>query len=312
MKYFIHDKSLVATKKIGDKTKIWAFCNILEGAKIGRDCNICDHVFIENDVVLGDRVTIKCGVFLWDGIRIEDDVFIGPNATFANDKFPRSKKYLKKPLSTLIKKGASIGASATILPGIVIGEKAMVGAGAVVTKDVPPNAIVIGNPARITGYANTDDFKHIKTLQDTSFIKNKVSTKVKGVDIYKLPRVNDIRGDLSFMEYKKGIPFLVKRFFMVYNVPSKEVRGEHAHKKLQQFLVCVKGSLSVVVDDGKRSLEIPLSPMDIGIHIKPFVWSVQYKYSSDAVLLVFASDKYDSKDYVREYRQFLKLIKNGR
>jgi len=312
MKYFIHDKSLVATKKIGDKTRIWAFCNILKGAKIGKDCNICDHVFIENDVVMGDRVTIKCGVWLWDGMRIEDDVFIGPNATFANDKFPRSKKYLKKPLNTFIKKGASIGGNATILPGIVIGENAMVGAGAVVTKDVPANAIVIGNPARITGYANTDDFKHIKTLQDTSFIKNKLSTKVKGVDIYKLPRVSDIRGELSFMEYKKEIPFLVKRFFMVYNVPSRDVRGEHAHKKLHQFLVCIKGSLSVVVDDGKKSLEIPLSPMSIGIHIKPHVWSVQYKYSSDAVLLVFASDKYDSKDYIREYKQFLKLVKNGR
>ncbi|OGH05943.1 MAG: isomerase [Candidatus Levybacteria bacterium RBG_16_35_11] len=312
MKYFIHDKALVATKKIGENTRIWAFCNILKGAKIGKDCNICDHVFIENKVVIGNKVTVKCGVFLWDGITIEDNVFIGPNAAFANDKFPRSKKYLKKPVATLIKKGASLGANATVLPGIVVGENAMVGAGAVVTKDVPPNAIVVGNPARITGYVNTVDFKNIKTLQDTSFIKTRLPTKVKGADVYKLSKVSDIRGDLSFTEYKKEIPFLVKRVFMVYNVPSREVRGEHAHRKLHQFLICVKGSVNIVVDDGKNSLEIPLTPMDIGIHIKPRTWSVQYKYSQDAILLVFASEKYDAKDYIRSYDQFLKLVKNGK
>src|SRR3989337_2985613 len=132
MKYFVHDKSLVATKKIGEKTRIWAFCNILKGAKIGKDCNICDHVFIENKVVVGDKATIKSGVQLWDGITLEDNVFVGPNATFTNDKFPRSKKHLKEYPKTLVKKGASIGANATILPGLTIEENSMVGAGAVV------------------------------------------------------------------------------------------------------------------------------------------------------------------------------------
>lgn len=148
MNYFTHEKALVESDNIGENTRIWAFAHILPNAVIGADCNICDHVFIENDVVIGDRVTIKCGVQIWDGLRLEDDVMVGPNATFTNDLFPRSKQAfeLKK---TYIKKGASIGANATILAGVVIGEGAMVGAGAVVTKSVPPHAVVVGNPAKI-------------------------------------------------------------------------------------------------------------------------------------------------------------------
>jgi UDP-GlcNAc3NAcA epimerase len=151
--FFSHKHALVEPgAKIGERTRIWAFAHILSGAKIGADCNICDHVFIENDVYVGDRVTIKCGVQLWDGLRVADDVFIGPNATFTNDIFPRSKHYQEKFLQTHIQAGASIGANATILAGITIGEKAMIGAGAVVTKDVPSYAIVVGNPARIIRY----------------------------------------------------------------------------------------------------------------------------------------------------------------
>lgn len=146
---FIHDKALVEEGAvIGSDTRVWAFAHILPKAVIGNHCNICDHVFIENDVIIGDRVTIKCGVQIWDGLRIEDDVFIGPNATFTNDPFPRSKQEYEL-MGTRVKKGASVGANATILPGITIGEMAMVGAGAVVTRDVPPRMLVAGNPAKI-------------------------------------------------------------------------------------------------------------------------------------------------------------------
>ena len=147
--FFIHELACVETKDIGIGTRIWAFVHVLSGAKIGQDVNICDHTFIENDVIIGDRVTIKCGVYLWDGLRLEDDVFVGPNATFTNDKFPRSKKFLDKFPQTIVKQGASIGANATILPGITIGKYAMIGAGAVVTHDVPDGCLVVGNPARI-------------------------------------------------------------------------------------------------------------------------------------------------------------------
>ena len=145
----IHKLSDVQSTNIGEDTNIWQYCVVLPNAVIGSSCNICSHCFIENDVLIGNNVTIKNGVQVWDGTLIEDDVFIGPNVTFTNDKMPRSKKYLNKFQGPHIKKGASIGANSTILPGIVIGEFAMVGAGSVVTKNVAPYSIVIGNPAKL-------------------------------------------------------------------------------------------------------------------------------------------------------------------
>ena len=146
---FIHPSSDVQSRRIGAGTRIWQYAVILPGAIIGNDCNVCSHCFIENRVVIGDRVTVKCGVQLWDGVTLEDDVFVGPNVTFCNDLQPRSRNAEATILSTLVKKGASIGANATILPGVTVGEWAMVGAGSVVTRDVPPGMTVVGNPARL-------------------------------------------------------------------------------------------------------------------------------------------------------------------
>lgn len=156
MNYYTHPQALVESDAIGEHTRIWAFTHVLPGARIGSDCNICDHVFIENDVIIGDRVTIKCGVQIWDGIRLADDVMIGPNATFTNDLFPRSKKPFQLR-STIVEQGASIGANATILCGITIGAGAMIGAGSVVTRDVPPNAVIVGNPGRIIRFLTEKD-----------------------------------------------------------------------------------------------------------------------------------------------------------
>lgn len=149
---FIHPLSDVQSKTIGENTRVWQFSVILSGAVIGKECNICAHTLIENDVRIGDRVTVKSGVYIWDGITIEDDVFIGPSVTFTNDKQPRSKVYPDQFPKMLIKHNASIGANATLLPGITIGKYAMVGAGSVVTKDVPDYAVVMGNPAKITRF----------------------------------------------------------------------------------------------------------------------------------------------------------------
>ena len=142
----------IQTSNIGDGTRLWQYVVVLEGAQIGRNCNVCSHCFIENDVVIGNFGTIKNGVYLWDGTRIEDNVFIGPNVTFSNDRFPRSKHYPEKFETTVVKRGASIGANATILPGLTLGENCIVGAGAVVTRSVPDHAVVVGNPARVTKY----------------------------------------------------------------------------------------------------------------------------------------------------------------
>ena len=156
MSNFIHPTADVQSKDIGDGTTIWQFCVVLSKARIGNNCNINCHVFIENDVIIGDNVTIKPGVQIWDGLRIEDDVFIGPNATFTNDLVPRSKQYPAAFLQTTIKKGASIGANATILAGLTIGEHALIGAGSVVTKDVPPFTLWLGNPAKQKGYVTRE------------------------------------------------------------------------------------------------------------------------------------------------------------
>src|SRR5690606_17039990 len=155
MTTYIHPLADVQSRHIGEGTRIWQFVVALPGAVIGADCNICAHCFIENDVVIGDRVTIKNGVQLWDGLRVGSDVFIGPNVSFANDRFPRSRQRPDEFLQTIIQEGASIGAGAVILPGVVIGSHSMVGAGAVVTRSIPPNAVVVGNPAKIIGYVDT-------------------------------------------------------------------------------------------------------------------------------------------------------------
>lgn len=146
--FFVHPNALVESESIGAKTRIWAFAHVLKGAVIGEDCNLCDYVFVENEVKIGSRVTIKNGISIWDGLEIEDDVFLGPNAAFTNDMFPRSKRHSGNYLKTLLKRGASVGANATILCGITLGKYCLVGAGSVVTKNIPDFALVTGNPAR--------------------------------------------------------------------------------------------------------------------------------------------------------------------
>jgi acetyltransferase-like isoleucine patch superfamily enzyme len=153
MSIFVHPLSDVQTTTIGAGTRIWQFCVVLPGARIGRDCNFNAQVLVENDVVVGNRVTVKPGVQLWDGLRVEDDVFIGPNVTFSNDKYPRSKRTPSVFARTVLRRGASLGANATVLCGLEIGAGAMIGAGSVVTKNVPAGELWVGNPARSCGPA---------------------------------------------------------------------------------------------------------------------------------------------------------------
>lgn len=308
--YFVHERALCESFHIGKGTRVWAFAHVLPEARIGQDCNICDNVFIENDVHVGDRVTVKCGVQLWDGITLEDDVFIGPNATFTNDIFPRSKKYPEKFARTIIRRGASIGANATILPGITVEQGAMIGAGAVVTRSVPPNAIVVGNPAKIVGYV---DAKSVAVAEaDPTGTKelgpNIGPTNVRGVTLHKMKEAADIRGSLSVGEFERDIPFVPARYFLVYGVPTEETRGEHAHHKCHQFLLAVRGSVHVVAFDGMTREEFVLDSVTTGLYLPPMTWGIQYKYSSDAVLLVFASHHYDTADYIRSYDEYIALV----
>ncbi|MEQ1946416.1 MAG: WxcM-like domain-containing protein [Bryobacteraceae bacterium] len=316
LRFFVHPDARLESDAVGAGTRIWAFAHILRGARIGADCNICDHTFIEGGASVGDRVTVKCGVQLWDGVTLEDDVFVGPNATFTNDPFPRSKRQPSEYSRTLVRKGASIGANATLLPGITVGSYAMVGAGAVVTRDVPARAIVAGNPAKVTGYVDVSPEEGDKPLRPRVNVSREIrqgqrvseATLVGGAKLMELPRISDPRGHLSFAEVRQSLPFAVARYFLVFGVPSREIRGEHAHRALEQFLVCVHGSCSVRIFDGRHSEEVLLDRPDLGVYVPSMLWTTEYKYSPDAVLMVLASDVYRESDYIRNLDEYLSLV----
>lgn len=301
---FIHDRALCESSNIGPRTHIWAFAHILPGAAVGADCNICDGVFIENDVVIGNRVTIKCGVQVWNGITIQDDVFVGPNATFTNDRFPRSKDWQEAVLRTVVEFGASIGANATILPGVRIGRRSMIGAGAVVTRDVPPFAIVVGNPARISGYVDAQ-------LEGTNLATPQPSapdiSSVGGCRLIHLPHVRDMRGDLTVAEFGE-LPFQPQRQFVVSNT-SGRVRGEHAHRECAQLLICVSGEMKVLIDDGTTRSTVRLASPHETLLVPAWVWAAQYDFSPDSALLVLASHPYDPTDYIRDYEDYLTALR---
>jgi acetyltransferase-like isoleucine patch superfamily enzyme len=313
---FVHPQALCETRAVGPRTRIWAFAHVLPGATVGADCNICDHVFIENCVTIGDRVTIKCGVQLWDTTIVEDDVFIGPNATFTNDRFPRSKVYPEAYPTTIVRTGASVGANATILPGLEIGAGAMVGAGAVVTRSVPPNAIAVGNPARIVGYVDSERLQSAgdepaSAPTQTADAGPVAALGVGGAALHRLPLVRDMRGSLTVADIEQLLPFVPRRCFLVFDVPSREVRGEHAHRRCHQFLLCVNGSCRVLLDDGARRREVFLDRPSLGLYVPPMVWSVQFQHTADAKLMVLASDPYDADDYIRDYAEYCRLVQGS-
>ena len=309
---FVHPKAICESDQIGDRTRIWAFSHILGGAKIGEDCNICDGVFIENDVTVGNRVTIKSGVQLWDGIRVDDDVFIGPNATFTNDHFPRSRVWQETLPITHIQEGASIGANATLLPGITIGRGAMIGAGAVVTRDVPANAIVYGNPGKIRGYVGSDSDNSSGFVSEKSTNIDFDSDIKSPAGLVKLNRFSDSRGNLTVIDFKNELPFVPNRFFTVSQVPNQDIRGEHAHRVCHQALIILNGSVTVMIDDGRIRNQILLSDPRFALYIPPMVWGTQFAFSSDAVLGVFASHAYDEQDYIHSYDEFRIMVLNSK
>ena len=256
---------------------------------------------VESGVLLGDGCVVRSGAVLPRGTRLGEGVSVGPNAVFIEPEAGER--------ASQVDSAAQIGASAVIHAGLVIGAKARVRPGAVVTRSVPPGAIVDGNPAAIVGYVNALPQAlqtRPKTLDDRG--ERIVATNVRGVTVHNLPLHADLRGDLTVGEFQRDVPFAPQRYFIVFGVPNREVRGEHAHHRCQQFLVCVRGSCSVVADDGHNKVEVALDGPQRGLYLPALTWGIQYKHSPDAILLVFASDHYDASDYIRTYGEFLAVI----
>lgn len=305
-----HPSAICAGADMGSGTSVAAFAHVMCGARIGADCELGDHVLVQSDVVIGDRVRVEYGVAIWDGLRIEDDVLVGPNVSFTNRPLASGQAHRSNPCRTTICAGSSLGANCTILPGITVGAGAMVGAGSVLTRDVPPHAVVAGNPARIVGYADTDYYDRrsaarVDTSAETEGWPQKL--RVEGVSLHRLTCADDLRGSLVSAEVGGHIPFEPRRFFTVMEVPSKDVRGAHAHRLCEQFLVCQVGHVAVVVDDGEVREEVLLDDPGIGLYLPPLIWGTQYHYTSDALLLVLASRPYEPEDYIRDYDEFLAL-----
>lgn len=302
---FTHKRALCETSQVGPETRIAAFAHILPGARIGRNCDISDHVFIGNEVIIGDYVIVQSGVQLWSGVRLENRVLVGPNATFATARSPG-------PLvETTVEEGVSIGANATILPGLRIGRSAVIEPGAVVTQDVPANAVVTGNPAVIIDYQSLAVAPERKSAPAGYLGSEPGSSTPLGVGeckLLRMPHFIDMRGSLAPLDFKANLPFPPRRSFLVYSVPNNRVRGEHAHRVCHQFFVAAYGKLAVVVDNGKSRLEVELNNPTMGLHVSPMVWATQYKFDSNTVLLVFASHPYDPDDYIRDYDTYCTLV----
>lgn len=302
--FFVHELAICESMTVGSGTKVAEFSRVFPWAKIGRDCNLFSGVVIGNGVEVGDRVIVSSGAQLWDGVRILDDVFIGPNATLSNDHSLGIKENPASCPQIVVEEGASIGANATILPGVRIGRGAIVGAGSVVNRDVPGFAEVFGNPAHIRGYVHPG-LELSSYPGQPSLSASAPSLSVPDVSVVQLTQAIDLRGSLVAGQVGSQLPFPVKRFFVVYDVPSEEVRGAHAHRECHQFLIAIGGSVKVIVTDGQVSDEVVLDNPRFGLHLPPMIWGIQYEYTPSASLLVIASHEYDPDDYIRDYSSFV-------
>lgn len=272
----LHPTALCEARSVGSGSRVLAFARVGPEVEIGDGCLVGVHAVLEGRVVLADGVHVQAGARLLGAVRVGPRASIGANAVVAADE------------------------------AVEVGRDAVVRPGAVVAENVPANAIVGGNPARIQAYVDSD--RQVAAESESPAEGAGVSeVGVRGVEIHALTRARDLRGSLTALELGE-LPFVPLRLFTVHDVPSESVRGSHAHRQCAQFLVCLAGSLSCLVDDGMAREEIRLERPDIGLHIPPMVWSTQWRYSRDAVLLVLASHPYDPRDYIRHYEEFLALV----
>ena len=265
-------------------------------AVVHPQASVSPGAVMESDCTIGPQCVVSSGAHLGAGTILGANVFVGPNATL--------EAALASASGVRADSGVRIGANATVCSGVTLAYGSQVRPGAVVTRSVPPCAIVEGNPAIIVGYIDTESGASSAPTLPGRRGASVEQTPVHGVTVHHFPVYPDLRGSLTVGEFDRQVPFLPRRYFMVFGVPSREVRGEHAHRECHQFLICVRGSCSVVADDGIKRVEVLLDDPSKGIYLPPMIWGVQYKYSADAVLMVFASHYYEAADYIREYGEF--------
>ena len=267
---------------------------------IADERQISASVFVGPHVQWGINVQVGDGVVISGLCRIGDECSIGAGAVLDGGEDATEGLHIESDV--IIMPGSVVSGSLTI------GRHASVQAGTVVQRSVPPFAIVSGNPAQIIGYtlSNEATFGTSDAIRPAN-VAGVGNTRVKGVTLHRLSKILDLRGNLSVGEFGRTVPFEPKRYFMVFGVPNAEIRGEHAHRVCKQFLICAHGSCHVVADDGENREEFVLDDPSIALYLPELTWGVQYKYSSDAVLLVFASHFYDSSEYIRDYNEFTLL-----
>lgn len=307
----VHPSATVAsTAVLGAETTVGPHCAIAKGSSLGAGSRLAANVVIGDCVTVGPRASIGSGACLSSGTVIGADVVVGPNATVLGTESGVTLADDSRAGAN-IADHVSIGANATILAGVTVGMHAAVGAGSVVTRDVPPYATAVGAPARIVGYQSSPGFTTSRRMRASTFGDTELPLEIGRVTLSRYPLITDLRGSLTFGEVDEHLPFEPKRYFLVFDVPSREVRGEHAHRTLHELLICVRGECAVAVDDGTERAEVMLDCPNVALHLPPMVWGSQYRYSPDAVLLVLTSDKYDSDDYIRSYDEFQQLVEHG-
>ena len=272
------------------------------GARVAASCRLGDGVTVYPGAHLDDDCEVLGFTQLWSGVHLERGVRLGPGVAFEPPGDDAGA-------AIVLGAGCQVGANATIRRGVRIGQGAVVEPGSVVAQSVPAHAIVRGAPALAVGYVEQ---RSVGTpgigWPARAELPSGPAVAPVGVGAVTLHRhrlVRDPRGDLVFGEFPKDIPFEAKRYFIVFGVPNEKTRGEHAHRACKQYLICVRGSCAVVVDDARSRCEVLLDAPELGIYLPPMTWGIQYKYSADAVLLVFTSEYYDGADYIRHYPDFL-------
>ena len=273
----VDSTALCEARMVGSGSRVLAFALIGPEVEIGDDCVVGAHAVLEGAVTLAEGVQVQAGA------RLVGPLTVGPGATIDAN-------------SVIAGDGA-----------IAVGRGAIVKAGSVVTESVPANAIVSGNPARIVAYVDSGHEAPAQEVVMPSPTAVVTETGVRGVTIHALTNARDLRGSLTAAEFAE-LPFTPQRLFTVFDVPSESVRGSHAHRECAQFLVCLAGAVSCLVDDGSTREEISLASSEFGLHIPPLVWGTQWRYSGNAVLLVLASHPYDPADYIRDYEEFLAVV----